>query len=266
MLIGSLALAGIVPFAGFWSKDELLVVAQETGHTWLLVMFLVTAAITAFYTTRMILLTFFGEYRGHGHPHEAPPSMTGPLIVLAAATVVAGWFGAPQLGAVFVDWVHFGTEAQQPVFHTGMALIGTVVAVLGILAGWAVYRERRAEDPMAARLGPLWGVLQHRYYIDDFYMAAIVRPVRDRLSAWIYWTNQNILDGVVNGAGAVARAFSRVISWFDRNVIDGAVNGIANITGESGGLLKYIQSGNVQWYAVALVIGVIALTAVFLRL
>ena len=119
---------------------------------------------------------------------------------------------------------------------------------------------------MQARLGKVWTVLQHRYYIDDFYMAAIVRPVRDRLSAFVNWTNQVILDGIVNGAAAVARGFSRLVAWFDRTVIDGAVNGLGQITGESGGLLKYLQSGNVQWYAVALFAGVLVLTAFFVRL
>ncbi len=115
MLVGSLALAGFPLVGGFWSKDELLVTAQ-TGHTWLFVAFLVTAVITAFYTTRMVMLTFFGTYRGHAHPHESPPSMTGPLVVLAISTVVAGFLGAPQLGAVFADWVHFG-EVHTATFH-----------------------------------------------------------------------------------------------------------------------------------------------------
>ncbi len=265
MLIGSLALAGIFPLAGFWSKDELLVVAQETGTTWLLVMFLVTAGLTAFYTTRMVLRTFFGTYEGAAHPHESPRSMTAPLVLLAAATVGVGFLGAPQLGAVFGDWVHFG-EHHEAEFNAVLALAGTAVALVGIAIGLTLYRTRRATDPMEKTLGPLWGVLQHRYYIDDFYMATVVRPVRDRVSAGVYWTNQHLLDGAVNGAAALARVSARMVMWFDRTLIDGAVNGAANITGETGGLLKYLQSGNVQWYAIGLVAGVIVLTAFFIRL
>jgi NADH-quinone oxidoreductase subunit L len=209
-----------------------------------------------------VLKTFFGEYTGHAHPHESPRTMTGPLVLLAIASTFVGLLGAPFLGAVFGDWVHFG-EHHEAVFNIGMVLAGSVAAAIGILGGWTLYRERKEIDPMSQRLGRVWGVLEHRYYIDDFYMAAIVRPVRDGLSGAVNWTNQHVLDAVVNGAAALARVCARGIMWIDRNLIDGAVNALANITGESGGLLKYLQSGNVQWYAVGLFAGVIALAAIF---
>jgi len=264
MLIGSLALAGVFPLAGFWSKDELLVAAQH-DQMWLFVLMLATAALTAYYTTRMVLRTFFGEYTGHGHPHEAPRSMTIPLVSLAAATLVVGFLGAPQAGAVFFDWVYL-EHPEVIEFVPWIAGIGTLAAFAGIAIGWAVYKDRTVVDPMQRRLGRVWTVLLNRYYIDDLYMAAIVLPVRDRLSAFVYWTNQHILDGIVNGAAALARGLSRVVAWIDRTIIDGAVNGLGQITGESGGLLKYLQSGNVQWYAVALFAGVLVLSAFFIRL
>jgi NADH-quinone oxidoreductase subunit L len=265
MLIGSLALAGVFPLAGFWSKDELLVVAQDTNTTWLLVAFLVTAAFTAFYTTRMVLLTFFGTYRGEAHAHESPASMTGPLVVLAAATVGVGFLGAPQLGAVFGQWVYF-EHPHEAHFVPLMAAMGLLVALVGIAGGWLLYRERRDPDPMARALGPGWTLLVRRYYIDDFYMAAIVRPIRDTVSAGVNWTNQYVLDGIVNGAAILTRGLARVTAWLDRNVVDGAVNAVGGVTGSSGGLLKYLQSGNVQWYAVVLFVGVLALTIIFIRI
>jgi NADH-quinone oxidoreductase subunit L len=265
MLIGSLALAGIFPFAGFWSKDELLVVAQDTGTTWLLVVFIATALLTAFYTTRMVLLTFFGQYRGEAHPHESPRSMTAPLILLAGATIGVGFIGAPQLGAPFGDWVYIG-HPHEAHFVPAMAITGTLVALAGIAIGWFLYRDRKERDPLERALGPGWGILQNRYYIDDFYMAGIVRPVRDRVSAGVNWTNQRVIDGVVNGAAALARGMSHVIMWIDRTIVDGTVNALGQLTGTSGGLLKYLQSGNVQWYAVALFTGVIVLTVFFIRL
>jgi NADH-quinone oxidoreductase subunit L len=264
MLIGSLALAGFPLIGGFWSKDELLVVAHETGHDWLLVVLLVTAAITAYYTARMILLTFFGSYRGDAHPHESPATMTGPLVALAGATLFVGLLGAPQLHAVFGKWVFF-EQVHDATFVPWVALLGSTAALGGILIGWLVYGTHKEYDPAERALGRVWTVLQHRYYIDDLYMAAVVLPVRDRLSGAVYWTNQNVIDGLVNGAATLARATSRGISWIDRNIVDGFVNSVGNITGESGGLLKYLQSGNVQWYAVALFVGVIALTVVFIR-
>jgi NADH-quinone oxidoreductase subunit L len=264
MLIGSLALAGFPLIGGFWSKDELLVVAHDTGHEWLMVVLLVTAAITAYYTTRMVLLTFFGSYRGHAHPHESPASMTGPLVALAAASLSVGLLGAPQLHAVFGKWVYF-EQPHEATFVAVIALLGVVAALGGIWVGWLVYGTYRERDPAQRALGRYWDVLQHRYYIDDFYMAAIVLPVRDRLSASVNWFNQNVIDAAVNGAAVVTRVFARAINWVDRNVVDGFVNSIGNVTEESGGLLKYLQSGNVQWYAVALFVGVIALTVVFIR-
>jgi NADH-quinone oxidoreductase subunit L len=265
MLLGSLALAGIFPLAGFWSKDELLVVASETHHTWLFAVFLLTAVITAFYTARMVLLTFFGEYKGHAHPHESPPSMTGPLIFLAVCTAGAGLLGAPQLNAVFGQWVFF-EEIHEAVFVPWIAVLSTVGALLGLLAGYALYKDRKAEDPLKAPLGPVWTLLENRYYIDAFYMRAIVYPVRDTLSAGVYWFNQHVLDAVVNGTAGLAKALGAAVMWFDRNVIDGIVNGSGRTAGRTGNALKYLQTGNVQWYAAGLFVGVLALTIVFIRI
>jgi NADH-quinone oxidoreductase subunit L len=257
MLVGSLALAGFPLVGGFWSKDELLVTAQ-TGHLWLFVTFLVTAVITAYYTARMVILTFFGSFRGHGEPHEAPPAMTIPLIVLAISTVVAGFLGSPFLNFVFADWVHFG-EFHAHAFHGVVAVIGSIAALLGLAIGYLIYRDAAEPDPMRARLGRFWGLLEHRYYIDDFYMNAIVLPVRDSVSAAVYWFDQNVLDAFVNGTAAATRAFSGVIMWFDRTVIDGFVNGTGTVAEMFGKGLRTLQSGKVQWYAVGLFVGVIAL-------
>ncbi len=265
MLIGSLALAGVFPLAGFWSKDELLVVAQHEHATWLFVVFLLTAAITAFYTMRMLLLTFFGEYEGEAHPHESPPSMTAPLVVLAACTIGVGWLGSPQVGSVFGDWVFF-EHPHEGIFVAWIALLGTIAAVGGLWLGYRMYRERAERDPVQARLGSMWGVLQERYYIDAFYMRYIIYPTRDRLSAAVYWSNQHVIDAIVNGAAALARAGSHGVMWIDRTIIDGVVNGIGGATGALGGAVKKIQTGNVQWYAAGLFIGVVALAVIFIRI
>ncbi len=265
MLIGSLALAGIFPFAGFWSKDELLVVAQEHHHYWLFAAFLITALITAFYTARMVMMTFSGEYRGKARPHESPPSMAGPLVVLAGATLFVGLLGAPQFGAVFGQWVFYNVIEASP-FVPWIALLGTVLAVSGLALGYRLYKTYAEPDPMQAKLGPLWNVFQNRYYIDAFYMRRIVYPTRDTLSGAVYWFNQNVLDGIVNGAASVTRGLSTVVAWFDRTVIDGVINGLGTITGRVGGALKFIQSGNVQWYAAGLFVGVVALAIVFVKI
>jgi NADH-quinone oxidoreductase subunit L len=262
-LIGSAALAGIAPLAGFWSKDELLVTASH-GHELLFAIMLATAALTAFYTMRMVMLTFFGTYDGHGHPHESPPSMAGPLVFLALGTVIVGFLGSPQVHAPFFKWVFF-EEPEELHFVAWIALVGTAAALGGILLAWRLYASRPERDPLRA-LGPVWNLLERRFYIDDFYMRFIVYPVRDTLSAAVYWFNQHVLDGIVNGAGAGTRGLGQLVSLFDRGVIDRGVNGIAGTAGATGGLLKYIQSGNVQRYMAFLFVGVLVLAIVFAKL
>ena len=261
--IGSLALAGIFPLSGFWSKDELLVAADHDHTTWLFVVLLLGAALTAFYTGRMAFMTFWGEYRGHGHPHESPVSMTGPLVVLAAATVGTGFLGSPWTGAPFFDWVYL-THPEEVSFVPWIAGLSTLVAVGGLFVASTMYAARaRERDPVLGLPG--YSLLEHKYYLDDLYMRGIVVPVRDRLSAGVYWVNQHILDGAVNGMAWLARGLSKLVMVFDRRVIDGAVNGVGNAARESGGILRYLQSGNVQRYAVFLFAGVIALAIVFTR-
>jgi len=140
----------------------------------------------------------------------------------------------------------------------------TLAALLGIAAGYGLYDTYRERDPLRS-LGPAYTLVSNKYYLDDVYWKGIVRPVRDDLSAAVYWNDQNILDGLVNGVASGTKAFARLIRWFDDTVIDGAVNGLANIAGFTGGLLRYIQSGNVQRYAVFLFTGVVVLAIIFTR-
>ncbi len=262
-LVGSAALAGIPPLSGFWSKDELLVGASH-GHEILFAVMVLTAILTAFYTTRMVMQTFFGTYRGEGHPHESPVSMTGPLVALGTATVFVGLLGAGALGAPFFDWV-FLHEPEAVEFVPWIAALSIGVVAIGVGGGYLVYREWKERDPIRS-LGPGYTLLENKYYLDDVYWKGVIRPIRDEVAAAVYWTNQNVLDGVVNGMAALARAFAGAISWIDRNVIDGAVNGAANLAGFTGGLLRYVQSGNVQRYAAFLFTGVVILAVVFTRI
>jgi len=263
-LIGSLALAGVPPFAGFFSKDEIVLVAKDTQNYWLMITLLAGAVLTAFYTTRMVLKTFFGDYRGTQHLHESPRSMTSPLVVLAGATCVVGLLGFAPVGAPFMDWVYFGAEPHETIFSPAVALISILAVAIGLFFGWRVYRNYKETDPIT-RLGGFYSLLEHKYYLDDFYYDGIVRPVRDTWSAGVYWFNQVVLDGVVNGAGAVSRGFAVAVMWFDRNVIDFVVNGAGTAMESFGKGLRTIQSGKVQWYAVGLFAGVIALTLFVFR-
>ena len=213
--------------------------------------------------TRAVLLTFFGEYRGHAVPHDSPPVIAGPLVVLAGLSIFAGFLGAPQFGAVFAEWVHFGDVHHEP-FSYGFAAISILGALGGIAVGYRLYARWRERDPLRA-LGPAYTLLERKYFMDDIYLRGVVRPIQYGISNAVYWTNQHILDGVVNAAGWVARKVGRLVDVVDRRAVDGAVNGIAVGTGMTGGLLRYIQSGNVQRYAVFLFVGVAILAILMTR-
>ncbi|MEX0991088.1 MAG: NADH-quinone oxidoreductase subunit L [Actinomycetota bacterium] len=262
-LIGALALAGFPGLAGFWSKDELLVVANHEG-SWLFYALLGTAVLTAFYMTRCVLMTFFGTYRGHAHPHESPPSMTGPLIALAAASIFVGWIGSPVFQGLFGQWVFF-EEIEEAKLIPWIALLSTAAAFIGIGVGYALYRRWQERDPTRA-LGRVYTVLERKYYQDELYDWAFVRPVRDKLSVFANWTNQHILDGIVNAMPMMARGLGVVTYWFDQKVIDGVVDGAAETVAEAGGILKYLQSGRVQRYAALLILGLALLTIIIITI
>jgi NADH-quinone oxidoreductase subunit L len=260
--VGSAALAGIPPLAGFWSKDELLVAASK-GHAVVFTLMLVTALVTAFYTARMVVQTFFGAYRGHGEPHEAPAVMTGPLVALAFGTITVGFLGSVVTRGVFFNWVFF--EVPEPVtFVLWVATLSILAAGLGILAGWYVYRDQPEPDPVF-QLGWLSSLLINKFYLDDVYMNGIVLPIRDRLATAVVWFDRNVVDGVVNGTARLTKDLAFGTDEFDRTVVDGAVNGVAQAAGFTGGLLRYLQSGNVQRYAAFLFVGVVVLAIVITR-
>ena len=261
-LIGSLALAGIPPLAGFWSKDEILTEAYRfgtNGHPHgtaavALIVYgagIVTAFLTAFYMSRAVHLTFEGKYRGHGHPHESPPAMTVPLVILAALSVVAGFAGIPGWQSGFGSWVGVGGETHVPGASLGLIVVSVLVAV-------------SAKEPLE-RMGFFYRLLVRKFYIDEFYMGAIVRPVRDGVSAAMYWVNQHVIDGLVNGAAAGARATAKGMYVIDQRVIDGAVNGAGIGARRGGGLLRYLQGGDVQRYAAYLFAGVALFAFLFTR-
>ncbi len=263
-LIGGAALSGIPPLAGFWSKDEIITIAFVEGHYVIWAVAMATAILTAFYMTRALLLTFFGEYRGHGRPHESPRLMTVPLLVLAGLSVVAGFVNATPFGIhLFADLVHFG-QAHHASFHYGFAAISILGALAGVAVGYRLYARWRPREPLLA-LGPAYTLIENRYYLDHIYMKGIIRPIQYRVSAAVNWTNRYILDGLVHSFAAVTRLSARATDAVDRHVVDGAVNRMAIGTGWTGGLLRYIQSGNVQRYAILLFAGVAILVVVFAR-
>ncbi|HMF84146.1 MAG TPA: NADH-quinone oxidoreductase subunit L [Acidimicrobiia bacterium] len=270
-VIGSLALAGIFPLAGFWSKDEILVTAGDAGFTAFLVLGLVGAFLTAAYMTRCVYLTFFGEFRGHGQPHESPPTLTVPLVVLSVMSVAVGFLNAEAFGIeTFRDWFEGAVALpplRHPSFNSLVAVVSVTVAVIGIGIAAYLWFQREELGPFrnltqrnaAARAG--YRFLENKYYLDDLYENVIVAGIRGPIAQASYWVNQHVIDAVVNAIGRETVAAAReTYDVIDQKVVDGAVNRLGETTGETGGLLRYVQSGRVQRYALTLFAAVGALS------
>lgn len=264
-LIGGLALAGIPPLAGFFSKDEIILSAYEAGRNgsgvgwFVLASMLVTAFLTACYVARMLALTFYGapKYDASAvHPHESPPAMTVPLIILAGLSIVGGWVGFPGEANLFARWVHFGEEHSA--FNLGLLILSVAIAAAGFAVGWAIFHRGAVKvDLLRTSWAWLYRLLQNKYYLDELYMNYIIIPIREPIARFAYWTNQRILDGVVNAAGIATRGLGAgVYRRIDQPLIDGAVNGLAFGAGAAGNSLKFWQTGNIQWYAAALFAGI----------
>jgi NADH-quinone oxidoreductase subunit L len=262
-IIGSLALAGIFPLAGFWSKDEILVNAGSHGFDVFLVVGLIGAFLTAAYMTRCVYLTFFGEYRGHAEPHESERTITIPLIILAGLSIVAGLINAAPLGIEkFTEYVEPSVafpDLSHAAFDYPKAILSVSLAALAI--GIAAFYWFRREE-----LGPFKGLternrfahagytfLENKYYLDHLYENVVVDGIRGPIARASYWVNQHVIDGVVNGAGRTTALVGRfAYDTIDQRVVDGATNGLAYEAGAAGDELRKIQGGRVQRYALFL--------------
>ncbi len=223
-LIGALALCGVPLFSGFFSKDEILILAHEHAP-WLYAVGIATAGLTAFYTARAWFVAFAGKPAEHLHPHESPRVMLIPLAILSALSIVSGYLGIPEfLGA------HPPAHLHWDVILTSL----TAVAVGGGLA-WTMYAKRAiSAEQVAGRLAPLHRFLLRRYRLDELYA----------------WYVEAIQQRIIAGACAL---FER---WV---IISFAVNGTARVTKTVGGIIRYCQTGKIQTYALVFFAGVVAL-------
>jgi len=261
-VVGSVALAGIFPFAGFWSKDEILLGAGKNGYTFFMIVGLVGAFMTAAYMGRCVWLTFFGEFRGHAeHLHESPPAITIPLRILAVMSIWVGWlagFGLHLFGEWTTNDVFITAGIKEHPFSWTAAALSLAIAVSGAAIGF-LYYERHilgrfhelSERNRLARAGKTF--LVNKYYLDDLYTGAVVGSIKGPIAQAAYWVNQNVIDGVVNGAAIASRyAAGFVYDFIDQKIVDGAVNGIGYASEEGGVVLRKTQTGRVQQYAAVL--------------
>ncbi|MDB5084296.1 MAG: NADH-quinone oxidoreductase subunit, partial [Bacilli bacterium] len=224
-LFGALALSGIPPFAGFWSKDEIIGAAFQSGHTVLGVFAVVAAFFTAFYIFRVYFLAFTGSYRGESkhEPHESGPAMTIPLVLLALLSLLAGFVNVPFFGNPLEKFLSIGgqTGATYDTSYVTMG-VSAVVGVIGIVLAWFMYGKRSISAERTAKgFGPLYKLSFNKYYFDELYHAIIVVPV-----VWI----------------------AKVLNFIDRWIVDGIVSLVGQIGYVSSLGIKYGQNGQVQTY------------------
>jgi NADH-quinone oxidoreductase subunit L len=238
---GALALAGIFPLSGFWSKDEILTVLWHEHHYVVWALALAAAFVTAFYVARLWFRVFAGPHQAHEELREGHWEMIAPMVLLAAITATIG-FAGPRIG----DFLGHEIPWPDPL----MAGISTVVALGGLSLGWWAYGRRRVvlnTRSLKQRIGPLYDTLVQKLYFDLTYEYAFIRPFM-RFATWLAVFDLKRIDGVVNGA---ARAWTRTTEagWvFDVRFIDGAVNGAAGTARTIGNRLRSIQSGRIQTY------------------
>ncbi len=197
-LVGGLALAGVWPFSGFFSKDEILLELWSQGHTVAFALLLLTAGLTAFYMFRTFFVVFFGERESKGHAHESPAVMLVPMGVLAVLAVIAGFFGH-SLTALMGHSISIPAEAAAAIEGSAIVpALGLSAAIAGIAIAWLGY-QRRAFSPaaIATTFAPITTLLQRRYYIDDIFMA-LYRSLYLGVSSLVGWTDRYIVDGLVN--------------------------------------------------------------------
>jgi NADH-quinone oxidoreductase subunit L len=282
MLVATLAIAGVPPLAGFFSKDEILGHAFEYSRVLWFVGW-VTAGMTAFYMFRLIFLTFHGESRVdhevEHHIHESPKSMLVPLMILAVLSIVGGWIGIGGRFQHFLEPVIAAAPSasvetvQQEAVAGGQtsefALMGASVAIAlaGIGLAWFLY-IKRSELPkkIAASLGGFYRTVYNKYYVDQIYDAMFVNRAKD-LGLALGAFDRIVIDGAgVNGAGWLTRAASRVSIWWDTWIVDGSVRLGARIVWLFSYPVRMIQDGLMQSYMLLVVLGLIGVLAYYLHL
>jgi len=253
-VIGAVAIAGIPPFAGFYSKDEILFKSFSSGHTWLWAVGLLTALLTACYMFRLVFMTFHGPshtvshteaghepqdaHGGHAHLHDAPLPMAIALVVLAIGSIAAGWvswggrfekFLEPSFGAALVH-----EPAAEGNLETTLMIVSVVVALVGIgLAAYYFLKNRAAANKLAETFSGVHRVLEHKYYVDEIYDAGVVQPIQ-------IVSEEGLWKGV------------------DVGVIDRTVNGVGQAIGGTSEVLRLFQTGSVRAYAASIFLGVVA--------
>jgi NADH-quinone oxidoreductase subunit L len=282
MLIATLAIAGIFPFAGFFSKDEILGRAFDRFFLLWVVGF-ITAGLTAFYMFRLLFLTFFGYCRADEHVekhiHESPWPMTVPLVILAGFSIIGGWIGWPEVFGgenrfeKFLDPILKGVmpeTGEVSIVHHALfkelLLMGAslTIAAAGIILAYQFYCAKRIAPELVAKKVPkLYQLLFHKYYVDEIYDALFVNRTKD-LSTALGVFDAKVIDGIgVDGTGWLARFGSTLSMWWDKWIIDGLLNLGAKFTQLLSYPVRLLQTGMFSSYAMLILVGLAILLAYY---
>jgi NADH-quinone oxidoreductase subunit L len=270
-LFGALALAGLPPLAGFFSKDEILADASME-NTVVYILLAIAAFFTAFYMGRQILMVFFGKARSEAVEHavENPPVMTVPLMVLAGGAIVGGALNLPGVHAL-TDWLEHSIHAHVTEFNIQVALISTGLALVAIVISWLLYGRKTMEagesDPLRPILGPVFVGMENKWWVDELYGVLFIRPYIwlanffAETIDWRFWHDW-FHDSVL---GAFYRNGSRWLATaFDLRVIDAIANGLGAVTQGAAVQLRRLQTGYVRNYALAVLIGGLLVLSYFI--
>ena len=270
-LIGTLAIAGIPPLAGFWSKDEIMAHAFVHHHYVLYAFAAVGAFLTSFYMFRLTYVTFYGQSRVdhevEHHIHESPPVMTVPLMILAGLSVLGGFLGVPPEHG----WFHgFLASVAAPVGAvTHEVDVGTVIGLMAVaiviaLGGWGLAHYLYASKPgtaddWSARYAGAYRTLLNKYYVDELYDAVFVESCK-RLGRLWDWIDQHVIDRVIRGIGRGADVSAAGATWTEKHIIYGGINVIGYANHLAAWSWRKLQTGLVNHYAAVIVIGLFLLT------
>jgi len=267
-IMGTLALAGIIPFAGFWSKDEILLDARLHNPTvyWLLT---IAAFFTAFYMGRQIWMVFFGEPRHEAaaHAEESKPIITVPLMVLAGLSLLGGALNLPFEGFHNLGhWLEYTLhEVESLPLDLQVAGISTILAVLAIVISWLIYGRnplRAGEiDPLKRPLGFFFTGAENKWFVDEIYQAIIVTPfvkisqfLADVIDwrFWHDWFHETVIAGTYNWISNIG-----LNHYADQRGIDAIANGLGQVTQWLSATTRKVQNGFVRSYALSVLLGVV---------